>query len=173
MVSVTGTGFYSFSGPGGVTFDGVNASTYTVNGSSTVITATVPRHPLVGLLTTGSVPFRVTTGNGTCSATYNYVLAPTVSGNCGGEDYFFPSPATGDTGNFAYCMAMPGTVRIRIYNAIGDLAAKIDESQPAGDRHSVLNTGRLATGIYLYRLEKDYGGGNAAQSRVKKFVVQH
>ncbi|MDD5209146.1 MAG: IPT/TIG domain-containing protein [Elusimicrobiales bacterium] len=174
VVTVTGTGFYGFSGPGGVTFDGVNASAYTANVSSTVITATVPRHPLVGALMPGVVPFRVTTGNGTCSASYTYVLAPAAAnGVCGGEDYFFPSPATGDTANFAYCMALPGTVRITVYNAIGDLVAKIEDSRAAGGQFSTLNTGRLATGVYLYRLEKDYGAGNSAASKVKKFVVQH
>lgn len=173
-VTVTGTGFYGFSGPGGVTFDGVNASAYSVNASSTVITATVPRHPLVGSLTPGVVPFRVTTGNGTCSAAYTYVLAPTASGSgCTGEDYFFPSPATGDTGNFAYCMTQAGTARINVYNVIGDLVAKIEETKSAGSQVSVLNTARLATGVYLYRLEKDYGANNSVVSKVKKFAVRH
>lgn len=173
VISVTGTGFYGFSGPGGVTFDGVNASAYSVNASSTVITATVPRHPLVGTLAPGVVPFRVTTGNGTCSASYTYVLAPAGSGGCTGEDYFFPSPATGDTGNFAYCMVQAGTARINVYNVIGDLVAKIEETKSAGSQVSVLNTARLATGVYLYRLEKDYGGGNSTVSKVKKFAVRH
>jgi len=173
-VTVTGTGFYGFSGPGGVTFDGVNASAYSVNASSTVITATAPRHPLVGTLMPGVVPFRVTTGNGTCSASYTYVLAPTASGTgCSGEDYFFPSPATGDTGNFAYCMTQAGTARINVYNVIGDLVAKIEEAKSAGAQVSVLNTARLATGVYLYRLEKDYGGNNSVVSKVKKFAVRH
>ena len=173
-VTVTGTGFYGFSGPGGVTFDGVNASAYSVNASSTVITATAPRHPLVGSLMPGVVPFRVTTSIGTCSASYTYVLAPTASGTgCTGEDYFFPSPATGDTGNFAYCMTQAGTARINVYNVIGDLVAKIEEAKSAGAQVSVLNTARLATGVYLYRLEKDYGANNSVVSKVKKFAVRH
>jgi hypothetical protein len=65
-VTVLGTGFYGFSGPAGVTFGGVNASSYSTNASSTVITAISPRHPLTGPLTTGLVTLTVTTTNGSC-----------------------------------------------------------------------------------------------------------
>jgi len=171
-VTITGTGFVAYSGPGGVTFDAENAESYTVNTASTVVTAVSPRHPLTGALTTGSVPLTVTTLAGTCSATYNYTLSPVVGGVCG-DDFFFPSPATGATATFAYCMALPGTVTIKVYNAIGDLVAKITDVKAAGAQSSVLNTGRLASGVYLYRLEKDYGGGNSTTSKVKKFVVRH
>jgi hypothetical protein len=70
-------------------------------------------------------------------------------------------------------MPSPGTVRIRIYNVIGDLVAKIDDSKAAGAQLSTLNTARLAPGVYLYRLEKDYGGGSSSNSSVMKFVVKH
>ena len=159
-VTITGTGFSGFIGLG-VSFDGTAARSYSMNASSTVITAVSPAHSL------GSVPLRVITPGGTCSAVYNYVVA-----TCG-ADRFFPSPATGATGSFAYCMALPGTARIRIYNAIGDLVAKIEDVQSAGPKLSSLNTARLAPGVYLYRLEKDYGNGNSTTSRVQKFVVQH
>jgi hypothetical protein len=171
-ITINGTGFNGLSGPGGVTFDGVAASSYTVNSSSTVITATAPRHPLIGALATGPVPLMVRATAGTCSTTYSYILAPLVAGACG-DDFFFPSPATGDTGTFSYCMELPGTARVRIYNVIGDLAAKLEEAKPAGAQLSVLNTSKLAPGVYLYRLEKDYGGGNSVRSGVKKFLVRH
>jgi len=172
-VTITGTGFVANSGPGGVTFDGINAQSYAVNASSTVITAVTPRHPLAGALVAGSVPLNVVTLAGTCSSAYNYLIAPAAASGACGEDFFFPSPATGNTGNFAYCMALPGTVKIRIYNAIGDLAAKIEDTKPAGAQLSTLNTARLAPGVYLYRLEKNYGGGNSTTSKVKKFLVRH
>ena len=168
-VTITGTDLFGLSGPGGVTFDGINAQSYTVNATSTAITAFSPRHPLIGALMTGLVPLRVTTAVGTCSTTYNYVLAPL---SCG-EDFFFPSPVTGGTGNFAYCMTQAGTARIRVYNIIGDLVAKIEDAKGAGNQVSQLNTGRLASGVYLYRLEKDYGGKNTFTSDVEKFVVRH
>lgn len=88
------------------------------------------------------------------------------------DGYFFPSPATGPTGTFAYCMAGPGTVRIRVYNAIGDLASKIEDYKQGGSQTSTMNTGRLAPGVYLYTLERDYGT-HRDQSRVKKFAVRH
>lgn len=172
VVTINITNFTGFLGTG-VTFDGAAASTYTANASSTVITATAPRHPLAGPLTAGLVPLVVKTHAGTCSANYTYVSAPTTDNGACGDDFFFPSPATGATAQFAYCMALPGTVRIRIYNVVGDLAAKIVESKEAGAQLSQLNTARLAPGVYLYRLEKDYGGANSTTSKVKKFVVKH
>jgi len=51
--------------------------------------------------------------------------------------------------------------------------AKLEDSKAAGAQTSVLNTARLAPGVYLYRLEKDYGGSNSTTSKVKKFVVRH
>jgi len=171
-VSITGTDFVAYSGPGGVTFDGVNAQSYTVNAASTVITAVTPRHPLVGPLTAGPVTLSVTTTAGSCTATYTYVLSPLVGGACV-DEYFFPSPVKGATGNFAYCMAQAGTARIKVYNSIGDLVTKIEDSRGAGAQLSQINTGRLSSGVYLYRLEKDYGGGNSVTSDVKKFVVRH
>jgi hypothetical protein len=44
-VTINGTGFHGVTGASGVTFDGVNATSYTVN-SSTKITAVVPAHAL-------------------------------------------------------------------------------------------------------------------------------
>ena len=165
-VTINIANFTGFTGAG-VTFDGVNAPKYTVNASSTVLTAIAPRHPVSGALVVGAVPLKVTALTGSCTKTYNYVLSA-----CG-NDLFFPSPAKGATGNFAYCMSLPGTVRVRVYNVIGDLAAKLEDVRPAGAGLSQLNTARLAPGVYLYRLEKDYGGGNSTTSTVKKFVVQH
>jgi hypothetical protein len=171
-VTITGTDFVAYSGPGGVTFDGVNAQSYTVNAASTVITAVTPRHPLVGALTAGPVTLGVVTTAGTCTAAYTYVLSPLVGGACV-DEYFFPSPVTGAVGNFAYCMASAGTVRIKVYNAIGDLVTKVEDTKGAGAQLSQINTARLASGVYLYRLEKDYGGGNSVTSKVKKFTVRH
>jgi len=170
-VTITGTDF-AYSGPGGVTFDSINAQSYTINASSTVITAVTPRHPLVGPLTAGPVTLSVNTSTGSCTASYVYVLSPLVGGACV-DEYFFPSPARGATGNFAYCMAQAGTVRIKVYNSIGDLVTKIEDSRGAGAQLSQINTARLSSGVYLYRLEKDYGGGNSITSEVKKFVVRH
>ncbi|MCX5793690.1 MAG: T9SS type A sorting domain-containing protein [Elusimicrobia bacterium] len=90
-----------------------------------------------------------------------------------GEEYFYPSPAKGAAGTFVYCMSRSGTVKIRVYNTIGDLVAKIEDIKAAGGQSSGLNTGRLAPGVYLYRVEKTYGSGDTVRSNVKKFSVQH
>jgi hypothetical protein len=97
---------------------------------------------------------------------------PAVDDACN-SGYFFPSPAKGATGNFRYCMALAGTVKIRVYNSVGDLVAKVEESKGAGPQLSPLNTGRLAPGVYLYLLERTYTGGLSTTSGVKKFTVQH
>ncbi|OGS36333.1 MAG: hypothetical protein A2506_03475 [Elusimicrobia bacterium RIFOXYD12_FULL_66_9] len=121
----------------------------------------------------GAVPVTVTTSSGTCSTSYNYVAAPAAGAAICGDDYFFPSPATGHTAQFAYCMDGAGTVKIRVYNVIGDIVWKLEESMPSGPQLSSINTGRLAPGVYLYIVEKVYGGGNTSKSAVKKFLVKH
>lgn len=88
------------------------------------------------------------------------------------DGLFYPSPATGAVGTFAYCMDSAGSVKIRVYNVIGDLAVKVDDTKPAGAATSTIDTARLAPGVYLYILERDYGAGNKARSRVKKFAVK-
>jgi hypothetical protein len=85
---------------------------------------------------------------------------------------FYPSPATGATGTFAYCMLFPGTVRIKVYNSIGDLASKIEDVKSNGLQTSTMDTGRLAPGVYLYVMERDYGNGNKSHSGVLKFAVK-
>ncbi len=86
---------------------------------------------------------------------------------------FYPSPATGPTGIFAYCMEYAGEVNIRVYNTIGDLAVKIEDRKAAGFQESTIDTGKLAPGVYLYILERSYNGGSKTRSKVKKFAVQH
>ena len=165
-VTITGSGFASLLLPG-VTFGGIAASTFTVNATSTVITAVTPPHAV------GLTVLKVQTAAGTCSTTYQYVVAPLNGAGSCGTDSFFPSPATGPTATFAYCMGLPGTVRIRVYNVIGDIVAKVENTTPAGAQLAPLNTARLAPGVYMYVVAKDYGGGNVVQSKVEKFVVKH
>jgi hypothetical protein len=172
LVTITGMGFSGLSGPGGVEFNGVDASNYSVNATSTVIIAVAPGHSLIGLLAAGTVPLTVTTGAGSCSTPYGIVLAPVAAVACG-EDFFYPSPATGAVGTFAYCMDFPGTARVRVYNAIGDIVAKLEDVKQSGAQLSTLNTARLGPGVYLYVLEKDYGSGDSVHSPMQKFVVKH
>lgn len=103
----------------------------------------------------------------------NPVNSPAIFSPSCSDGLFYPSPATGATGTFSYCMESAGDVNIRVYNVIGDLAAKIEDTKAAGQHTSTLDTGRLAPGVYLYILERNYNGGNKTRSKVKKFVVQH
>lgn len=89
------------------------------------------------------------------------------------DGLFYPSPATGAVGTFSYCMLAAGNVKIRVYNVIGDLAVKVDDTKSAGQHTSTINTARLAPGVYLYILEREYLNGDKARSKVKKFVVKH
>ena len=119
--------------------------------------------------------FQQTRGTGTNTAfvtKFGPVSFTAVEDACG-TGYFFPSPAKGPAGNFRYCMASAGRVKIRVYNVIGDLVAKVEETKAAGIQLSPLNTGRLAPGVYLYLVERNYDNGGSNVSNVKKFVVQH
>lgn len=167
-VTITGTGFTGLTGTSAVSFGGTDALSYSVNASSTVIIAKVPPRGSLA-----AVALVVTNSVGTCQTNYSYVASPGTGASCGADDFFFPSPATGARGTFSYCMAQPGTVRIRVYNTIGDLATKVEDVKAAGAQLSTVNTNRLASGVYLYIMEKDYGNGTVDRARVKKFVVKH
>jgi hypothetical protein len=173
MVTITGTNFNSLTAPGNVAFLGVAASTYTVNSSSTVIFAVAPRRPLTGDLTPAAGLITVTTPINTCTANYAYIAAPAGPGGACVEDFLFPSPTTGATAAFAYCMGGSGTTNIKVWNVIGDLVAKLEQTTPAGSQSATLNTARLAPGVYLYRIEKNFDSGATDRSKIRKFVVQH
>jgi IPT/TIG domain len=73
-VVINGTGFTEATGASAVTFDGVNATSYTVN-SATKITATAPAHAA------GSVPVQVSAPSGSATFPYRYVevVVPTIT----------------------------------------------------------------------------------------------
>ena len=98
---------------------------------------------------------------------------PVAPNACSSGDLLFPSPATGSSAQIRYCMDQQGTVVIKVYNAIGDIAAKISEAKPSGAQTSTLNTGRLAPGVYFFIVEKHYGGGVVNKDAVIKFGVVH
>lgn len=97
--------------------------------------------------------------------------APGSPNACAQGDRIFPSPANGQSAKIAYCMETSGTAVIRVYNAIGDIAAKVEEPKGAGSQTSPLNTGRLAPGVYFFMVEKRYTGGAVSHGAAKKFAV--
>jgi hypothetical protein len=64
----------------------------------------------------------------------------------------YPNPFNAAT-RISYELAKPGSVRLDIYSALGQhVTTLVDADQPAG-RHVVsFDAGRMATGIYVYRL---------------------
>jgi hypothetical protein len=77
----------------------------------------------------------------------------------------YPNPFNPST-TIKYSLPKAGNVIVTIYNAIGSkVATLVNEYKPAGNYSIQFDGGKLASGIYLYRLES----GN--YSAVKKFVL--
>jgi hypothetical protein len=94
----------------------------------------------------------------------------TVTG--AGDTYVFPSPAHASA-RIAYLMAEPGSVRIRVYNAAGELVDVLEDTRPAGVQFTDIATSRLAPGVYLYLVQRTYASGVSDRLAVHKFVVAH
>lgn len=90
-----------------------------------------------------------------------------------GASYVFPSPA-GDTARIAYVLTGSGTVKIRIYNAVGDkVATAEDTGKGAGLQFTDLDTAKLASGVYFYFVDVTYDAGTTEKQKKRKFVVLH
>jgi hypothetical protein len=77
----------------------------------------------------------------------------------------YPNPFNPST-TINYSLAKEGHVRLTIYNTIGSQVATIvNETKPAGNYSIQFNGNKLASGIYLYRLETDN------YSAVKKLIL--
>jgi hypothetical protein len=87
-----------------------------------------------------------------------------------GVSYVYPSPAR-DSAGIAYTMAESGTVRIRVYNASGQLVTTLEESKSAGVQSTTITASLMAPGVYLYILERHYGSGSSDKIGPRKFVV--
>ena len=64
-----------------------------------------------------------------------------------------------------------GTVKIRVYSAVGRHVATLAESSRAGGRARGRATHRLAPGVYYYELERPGRSGSAVSRAPRKFVV--
>ncbi|MEP0545629.1 MAG: PQQ-dependent sugar dehydrogenase [Rhodothermales bacterium] len=105
--------------------------------------------------------FKITPGPGTTSAEGD----PTDDGLL--TLAVFPNPATGSAQ--AYFESEAGEVRLSVYDMLGrEVLTLVDERVGPGTRRTVpINTGRLASGLYLVRFE---GHG---EHEVKRLVVAH
>jgi Secretion system C-terminal sorting domain len=77
----------------------------------------------------------------------------------------YPNPFNPNT-TINFSLAKEGHVKLTVYNSIGSKVATIvDEYKPAGNYSIQFNGSRLASGIYVYRLETDN------YSAAKKFIL--
>jgi hypothetical protein len=116
---------------------------------------------------TGTItPTRTITATGTVTMTPVSEFVLPAENEC----FLFPNPAS-TWARVSYFMKGQGSVLIRIYNEAGDLAAKIEENRPAGNGTSLLDTSRMAPGVYLWLLTMNYSTGPAESFGVKKFLI--
>jgi hypothetical protein len=89
----------------------------------------------------------------------------------GMEIVAYPQPAAGDTVQFYYRLDRAASIRIEIYNVVGEKVIELaDEAPLAGYRHLGWDVRGTAPGVYLYRLRVQ-GSGTETVSAWKKLVV--
>ena len=78
----------------------------------------------------------------------------------------YPNPFNPTT-NISFALPQSGDVRIEVYNIQGQkVATLITENKPAG-RHSItFDASRLASGVYIYRMQVTTGEGSALVNEV-------
>lgn len=101
----------------------------------------------------------------------NVVRNPRPS--AGSTSFIYPSPVRGDFASIAYQMNASGSVKVRVYNEVGDLVDTVQENKTAGPQTSKIRTKSFAPGVYLYLLTITYDSGSSVSQSVKKFVVIH
>jgi hypothetical protein len=91
--------------------------------------------------------------------------------NSGNGAFLFPSPAKGGDVNVVYTMKSPGQASVLVWNDRGDLVAKVQQEELAGVQKTKVPIGAFAPGVYLYRVDIRYAGGNEVRTDVNKFAV--
>lgn len=90
----------------------------------------------------------------------------------GGGPYVAPNPTQGGTIQFVYTMAEAGTADIQVWNAWGNLVARLSEPKGAGLQSSRLNVSTFAPGHYFYRVELDYDSGRKDTFKTRVLAVK-
>jgi hypothetical protein len=167
-VVITGSGFTGVTGPNGVKFGALNATSYTVD-SDTQITAIAPAHAveIIDVVVTSLAGSSLIVP----ADQYKYFFTP-GNGNNPFDPFIFPSPAKGNSADIAYYMTGSGVAKIRVYSEIGTLVDTQEQSKPAGPQASSINISKLASGVYLYLLNLKYDDGSTQKFK-RKFVVTH
>jgi len=69
--------------------------------------------------------------------------------------YLYPTPLQGGLGRFRVVLCRPGTVRVALYNALGDLAGKAEYAGVAGENNFEYDFSNFTRGVYYYLVETD------------------
>jgi len=86
------------------------------------------------------------------------------------ETFAYPNPAHGAETSIRYRLGRAGRVAMKIYDLSGELIAETpQESRPAGDNEYHWDLSRVASGVYLCKLEVD--DGEEAASTLLKIAV--
>jgi len=150
-------------------------ATYTVTSTATptaTVTPTVTRTATATVSATHTATPSVTP-TATISATYT--VTPTITTTSTPVPLekvaAYPQPATGDRVYFYYPLRQPGRVYIEIYNVAGEKVATLqDEKASAGNGRTAWDIGRVAPGIYLYRVQIE-SAGQAQITGWQKLVI--
>jgi hypothetical protein len=86
--------------------------------------------------------------------------------------FFYPEPASGDYVNFAYDMREAGTMKLRVWNAGGNLAATLNDRKGVGNQISYLPIANFAPGHYFYQVTLAYDSGDKDSFQTKVLAIQ-
>ncbi len=159
--------------PHTVTVTPTATPTFTISATRT-ITPSVTRTFTATVSATDTVTPSVTP-TATISATYTVTPTITVTSTPVPLEKAaaYPQPATGDRVYFYYPLEEPGRVRIEVYNVAGESVITLQEEKTtAGNGRTPWDIGRVAPGIYLYRLQITTAAGTQISGWQKLVIVK-
>jgi M6 family metalloprotease-like protein len=84
--------------------------------------------------------------------------------------YSYPNPVTGSNMKVRYLLSRPADeVDIKIFNVAGDLVKEVRGKTGDGILETEINTGGMASGVYIFRIEAIKGSEKSVQK--KKFAI--
>lgn len=90
----------------------------------------------------------------------------------GGVPYVSPNPSPGGTVRFVYSMAETGRAKIKVWNAWGNLAGKLEDLKGPGLQSSTLDVSAFAPGHYFYRVDLVYDSGKVETYKTQILAVR-
>ena len=86
--------------------------------------------------------------------------------------FFYPEPAAGNYVNLAYDMREAGTMKLRVWNAAGNLVATLNDHKGAGNQISYLPISAFAPGHYFYQVTLAYDSGDEDNFKTQVLPIQ-